>query len=31
MTIPSEFVLLHYGKEIVMLVDCIMDHYEPPH
>ena len=25
MTVPAEFALLHYGKEIAMLVDCILD------
>ena len=25
MTLPSEFVLLHYGKRIIMLADCILD------
>ena len=25
MTLPSEFAFLHYGKEIAMLVDCILD------
>ena len=31
MTIPPKFALLHYGKEIVMLADCILDHYELSH
>ena len=25
MTIPSQFTLLHYEKEIVMIADCTMD------
>ena len=26
MTVPSEFTLRHYMKEIAMLADCILDH-----
>ena len=25
MTVPSEFVLLHYGKEVAMLANCILE------
>ena len=25
MNVPSEFALLNYGKEIVMLADCVLD------
>ena len=26
MTVPSEYAFLHYGKELVKLAYCILDH-----